>query len=1154
VVDATARESAAGLNLTARYGPGAAWLTALIGDDPQLKLPTADAETLFKAWQTWARQTDAAGNNAFRIAFRLDAPQEETGGKTWALHYLLQATDDPSLIVPAGQIWRKHGDPYLQQRFDQPQERLLRGLAFAGRLFSPILDSLRSVAPESATFDTQQAHHFLQEAAPILQSSGFRVLLPRWWGGKKTNLTLRAKVSGGKQTGRARLTLDTLLRYEYQVMLGGQPIDRAEFMRLAALKQPLVQFRGQWVLLDPAQIEAGLRFFEQSRGELRLDEALHLGLDGDETAGGIPLEKVRADGWLKKLLDTLQQPEKIETLSPPDELHAELRPYQERGYSWLVFLRRYGLGACLADDMGLGKAEAVSARVYTPTGWKRMGDIQVGDRVINPEGGCANVVGVFPQGEQDIYRVTFSDGSSTRVTAEHLWSVNTPVRKQRSNPYIVMSTAEIAARGLKDAAGNRKYFIPMVEPVDFEEQSLPLDPYLLGALIGDGGLSKHSVYISTQDPEIAEAVASALPQGVALRHKGGYDFRISSDPPSASNPVMNSLRGLGLMGHKAEGKFIPRAYLYNSVANRIALLQGLMDTDGCASGIARDDSHFTGVEFATVSRQLAFDVKELVQSLGGRARTDTRLPHYTYNGERRVGQRAYRLYISLPAHIQPFRLPRKLEHYAPGKKYEPTRSIESIEYDGREEAQCILLDSDNHLYVTDEYIVTHNTLQAIALLLHVRSSSNNGTQPALVVCPTSVVGNWRRELQRFAPGLKPHTHQGAERASGEAFVRQLKGVDVVLTSYPLLARDCETLEAVEWSTVILDEAQNIKNSATKQAQAARALPSEHRIALTGTPVENRLTELWSILHFLNPGYLGSEQSFRRRFANPIERLDDAEAARRLKRLTAPFILRRLKTDPAIISDLPDKMEMKVYTTLTTEQGTLYEAVVKDVIERIEGADAEGDDMSRRGLVLSLLMQLKQICNHPAHYLKDGSPLDGRSGKLSRLTEMLEEVYAADDRALVFTQFAEMGELLRTHLRATFYDEPLWLHGGTKVKEREDMIRRFQAERGPTVFILSLKAGGVGLNLTRANHVFHFDRWWNPAVENQATDRAFRIGQTRSVQVHKFVCAGTLEEKIDEMIESKKALAERIVGADESWLTELSTAALRDLVQLREVGE
>jgi hypothetical protein len=542
VVDSTIREAAARLSLPSTRGAGAAWWSALTTADPLLKLPTAEVESLFKAWQTWAGQNDAAGNASFRIAFRLDAPEDEDSS-LWRLDYLLQAADDPSLIVSANQIWSGRGDRYLQQRFDQPQERLLRGLAFAGRLFSPILDSLRSTAPASTTFDTEQAYTFLQEAAPLLQASGFRVLLPRWWGGKKARLSARAKVSGGKQSGKSRLTLDTLVRYEYQVMLGGQSIDRAEFMRLAELKQPLVRLRGQWVQLDAAQIEAGLKFFEQASGELPLGEALRLGLDSAEISGGIPVENVRADGWLKALLDTLQKPEKIKALTPPEDLQAELRPYQQRGYSWLAFLRRYGLGACLADDMGLGK-----------------------------------------------------------------------------------------------------------------------------------------------------------------------------------------------------------------------------------------------------------------------------------------------------------------------------------------------------------------TLQTITLLLDVKGQSPK-LSPTLVVCPTSVVGNWRHEIQRFAPGLKIYTHQGTERLSGKTFVKQLKGVDVVLTSYPLLARDRETLETVEWSSVILDEAQNIKNSTTKQAQAARALKSEHRIALTGTPVENRLTELWSILHFLNPGYLGSEKNFRQRFANPIEKLDDTDAAKRLKRLTAPFILRRLKTDP-----------------------------------------------------------------------------------------------------------------------------------------------------------------------------------------------------------------------------------------------------------------
>jgi len=393
-------------------------------------------------------------------------------------------------------------------------------------------------------------------------------------------------------------------------------------------------------------------------------------------------------------------------------------------------------------------------------------------------------------------------------------------------------------------------------------------------------------------------------------------------------------------------------------------------------------------------------------------------------------------------------------------------------------------------------------------------------------------------------------HRGSDRQSGPAFARAAKRHDVVLTSFPLLARDRETLMAVAWATLVLDEAQNIKNASTKQAQAARAIKAAGRIALTGTPVENRLTELWSIMTFLNPGYLGSEASFKRDFARPIERTADPQTTERLRKLTAPFVLRRLKTDPTIIADLPEKLEMKVYCPLTQEQATLYEAVVREALEKVERAEAEGNAIQRRGQVLSLLMQLKQVCNHPAQFARDRSALAGRSGKLARLTEMLEESYTVGDRALVFTQFAEMGAMLQQHLHETFYDEVLFLHGGTPAKERDPMVRRFQAPHGPKVFILSLKAGGTGLNLTAANHVFHFDRWWNPAVENQATDRAFRIGQTRNVQVHKFICSGTLEDRIDEMIESKRALAESVLGADEGWLTELNTGQLRELVMLR----
>jgi SNF2 family DNA or RNA helicase len=431
--------------------------------------------------------------------------------------------------------------------------------------------------------------------------------------------------------------------------------------------------------------------------------------------------------------------------------------------------------------------------------------------------------------------------------------------------------------------------------------------------------------------------------------------------------------------------------------------------------------------------------------------------------------------------------------------------------------------------------------------LHRREHATSPVTPALVVCPTSVVGNWKREIMRFAPGLRVMVHHGSERARGKAFVTAAQAHDVVISTFGLARRDVDDLKQVSWSDVILDEAQNIKNPQAKQTQAVRSLPAVNRIALTGTPVENRLSELWSIMQVLNPGFLGSQAGFRRTFALPIERYQDQAATGRLKGLVGPFILRRVKTDPTIIQDLPDKQEMKVYCNLTAEQTTLYEAVVQESLERLNSTDEEG--IQRRGVVLGALMRLKQVCNHPAQFLGDGSALPGRSGKLERLGEMLEEALSVGDRALVFTQFAQMGHMLQAHLRSLFGVEALFLHGGTPQKQRDRMVARFQ-ERAAPIFILSLKAGGTGLNLTAANHVFHFDRWWNPAVENQATDRAFRIGQTRDVQVHKYICAGTLEERIDELIESTKALAESVVGAGEGWLTELSTDELRDIMTLR----
>jgi hypothetical protein len=430
------------------------------------------------------------------------------------------------------------------------------------------------------------------------------------------------------------------------------------------------------------------------------------------------------------------------------------------------------------------------------------------------------------------------------------------------------------------------------------------------------------------------------------------------------------------------------------------------------------------------------------------------------------------------------------------------------------------------------------TLQTIALLV-----TRGGDRPHLVVCPTSVVGNWERELARFAPHAEVVRHHGGDRADDPA--RFTPGA-VVVTSYGLVRRDIDLLATVAWDVVVLDEAQQIKNPAAKAARAVRRLPARQRVALTGTPVENRLSELWAIMDFCNPGLLGRFPRFKERYAVPVERWGDAEATAGLRRLVAPFLLRRTKSDPAIAVDLPAKQEVTVACRLTREQATLYQAAVAAALD-----DDLGEGIDRRGRILALLTALKQICNHPAQYLGERGPLAGRSGKLDRAVELLGEIMAAGDRALVFTQYRAMGHLLARHLRDHLGvpDVP-FLHGGVPARGRDAMVAAFQQhEDAAPILLVSLKAGGTGLNLTRASHVIHFDRWWNPAVEDQATDRAYRIGQTRMVTAHKLVTAGTVEERIAGVLDDKRALAGSVVGAGEAWITELDDAELRDLVAL-----
>ncbi|QHT63707.1 DEAD/DEAH box helicase [Paenibacillus lycopersici] len=459
------------------------------------------------------------------------------------------------------------------------------------------------------------------------------------------------------------------------------------------------------------------------------------------------------------------------------------------------------------------------------------------------------------------------------------------------------------------------------------------------------------------------------------------------------------------------------------------------------------------------------------------------------------------------------------------------------------------------------------TIQFITYLLHVSETAAAGGErrPALLVCPTSVLGNWQKEVRRFAPSLRILLHYGSKRLTGDAFFDAAGEADLVLTSYATATLDQENLRRWTWSAICLDEAQNIKNAGTKQSIAVKSFPARHRIALTGTPIENRLAELWSIYDFTNPGYLGSARAFGEQFGQAIERERDEKRTQELQRLVKPFMLRRKKKDPNIMLDLPEKNEMKTYIHLTAEQSALYEQTVGELMEQVKKLEG----IHRKGAILSALTQLKQLCDHPVLLTKEAVPLPedkdeaaaetaaliSRSAKLERLLDLVQELRDEGERCLIFTQYIGMGQMLQRVLEQELGEPVLYLHGGTSKTARDRMIEDFQsrslpAERQPNIFILSIKAGGVGLNLTAANHVFHFDRWWNPAVENQATDRAYRMGQTRDVQVHKFISLGTLEERIDEMLESKQQLSDDVITSSEGWITELSTDALRDLFTLR----
>ncbi|MDV6374445.1 SNF2-related protein [Deinococcus arenicola] len=824
----------------------------------------------------------------------------------------------------------------------------------------------------------------------------------------------------------------------------------------------------------------------------------------------------------------------IQPVEVPAGLNAELRPYQVQGLAWLQFLREYELGGILADDMGLGKAQPLDAGVLTPNGWRTMGELEVGDHVMGRDGRPTRVIGVYPQGERPIYRVTLTDGAGVEVDAEHLWAVNTPVRKRRGLPERVLTTAQIGA-DLTDAAGNLKHYLPVVDAVQFAQRDLPVDPYTLGALLGDGGI-KHGINITSEDELVG---ALALPPPVYAQHAERLSPKVStyclvSPGQWTANPLKDSLRTLGLHGLGSHDKFIPADYLLGSPEQRLAVLQGLLDTDGHA-GVA--------VEYTSVSEALARGVVELAQSLGGTARIRRKLTTHVYLGERRHGS-AWRVTLKLPPHLDPFRLSEKLAAYRRPTKYPPSRGIKQIEYVGMKPAQCIAVAATDRLYVTEQYIVTHNTVQTLAHLL-IEKDAGRADLPSLVIAPTSVIGNWQAEAAKFAPSLKVLILHGKERR--ELF-HEIGDHDLILSTYPLLPRDLDDLRKFQYHMLILDEAQNIKNNKTAAAKAAGSIDARHRLCLTGTPLENHLGELWSQFNFLSPGLLHDEKTFRELYRTPIEKRGDASRRAALAARVRPFILRREKRDVA--RELPPKTEIPVRVTLDGDQRDLYETVRVTMESRVR------EELQARGLarstiaILDALLKLRQAVTDPRLVKLEAARNVKGNAKFDWLQANLPQMIEEGRRVLIFSGFATLLGHLETWIKEQGIPYSM-ITGQTQ--DRQTQIDTFQ--RGEThVFLITLKAGGVGLNLTAADTVIHYDPWWNPAAEDQATDRAYRIGQDKPVFVYKLIAAGSVEERILELQARKASLARGILDGGLSEATQLTSHDLDRLFAPLETEE
>lgn len=854
-------------------------------------------------------------------------------------------------------------------------------------------------------------------------------------------------------------------------------------------------------LLDKQPLDA------EGRLHLRTPRATQL-VEIETAMGTEQLRWLGDQRWLE-LGRKIKNFQGIESVPIPDNFQTSLRPYQQEGLSWLQFLREYGLGGILGDDMGLGKAQPLDAKILTPWGWKLMKDIQVGDQVINAQGLPSQVKGVYPQGEKMIYKVTLSDGATTECCEEHLWSVIPTYTNAKS---IVLTTQQLIQRKIvalwKKGEGTQKHYkfkIPIVKPVEFKvKNKFTIHPYLLGTLIGNQCLGlKNSIELICQHDEIATICNQYLKNEYFFKQEGLKNRYRLVKKQGWKNEYITFLQELKLWNLREEEKFIPEKYQQASIEARIHLISGLLDSQG------KIHSASNQIIFTTHSKQLAQDIQFIVQSLGGIGLIKSP------NDDSSTESNEYVVYINIP-NIIPFKLTKKSNQYKRNSSVkEITRKIIDIEPIGIKPAQCIAVDSPDNLYVTDDFIVTHNTVQTLA---HLLTEKNHGrlTQPSLIIAPTSLMDNWRQEAERFAPDLKVLTLHGSIR---KKWFEEIGTHDLILTTYSLLHRDQDALLQYQYHLLVLDEAQNIKNPNAQATRIVHQLKAHHRLCLTGTPIENHLGELWSLSHFIMPGLLGDYQSFRRLFRIPIEKENDTSRRTILTRRLKPFLLRRTKE--AVIDDLPEKNEIIRLVKLEDSQRDLYETIRLTMHDKIRQEIARKGFARSQIIILDALLKLRQVCCDPRLLKLEAAQQVKQSAKLQLLMEMIPEMIEEGRRILLFSQFTTMLSLIEEGFKKSQINY-VKLTGQTQ--KRAQVVESFQKGKVP-IFLISLKAGGTGLNLTAADTVIHYDPWWNPAVESQATDRAHRIGQNKHVFVYKLLSVGTVEEKIQKLQVRKRQLTE-----------------------------